>query len=79
MLSSKTKRAIDGDTPIKEHLLITRYNPSRVEEGHMLSLDDIQHLSLKAHARFFEVGLQFSALALHLMLDFSLHLLDAGQ
>ena len=42
MLSSKTKRAIEGDTPIKEHLLITRYNPSRVEEGHMLSLEDIQ-------------------------------------
>jgi septum site-determining protein MinD len=44
MLSSKTKRAIDGDTPIKEHLLITRYNPSRVEEGHMLSLEDIQDI-----------------------------------
>ena len=36
MLSSKTKRAIDGSDPIKEHLLITRYNPSRVEGGHML-------------------------------------------
>ena len=44
MLSSKTKRAIEGDTPIKEHLLITRYNPSRVEEGHMLSLEDIQDI-----------------------------------
>jgi septum site-determining protein MinD len=44
MLSSKTQRAIDGDTPIKEHLLITRYNPSRVEEGHMPSLEDIQDI-----------------------------------
>ena len=44
MLSSKTKRAIEGDTPIKEHLLITRYNPSRVEEGQMLSLEDIQDI-----------------------------------
>ena len=44
MLSSKTKRAIDGDTPIKEHLLITRYNPSRVEDGQMLSLEDIQDI-----------------------------------
>lgn len=44
MLSSKTKRAIDGAEPIKEHLLITRYNPTRVEGGHMLSLEDIQDI-----------------------------------
>ncbi len=44
MLSSKTKRAIDGAAPIKEHLLITRYNPSRVEGGQMLSLTDIQEI-----------------------------------
>ena len=41
MLSSKTKRAIEGSEPIKEHLLITRYNPNRVEDGQMLSLTDI--------------------------------------
>jgi septum site-determining protein MinD len=44
MLSSKTKRAIEGKEPIKEHLLITRYNPTRVEGGQMLSLDDIQEI-----------------------------------
>jgi len=44
MLSSKTKRAIDGREPIKEHLLITRYNPSRVQDGQMLSLEDIQEI-----------------------------------
>lgn len=44
MLSSKTKRAIDGKDPVKEHLLITRYNPNRVEGGQMLSLDDIQDI-----------------------------------
>jgi septum site-determining protein MinD len=44
MLGSKTKRAIDGGTPIKEHLLITRYNPTRVEDGQMLSLQDIQDI-----------------------------------
>jgi septum site-determining protein MinD len=44
MLSSKTQRAIDGAEPIKEHLLITRYNPSRVEGGQMLSLTDIQEI-----------------------------------
>jgi septum site-determining protein MinD len=44
MLSSKTKRAIEGSSPVKEHLLITRYNPSRVAGGQMLSLDDIQEI-----------------------------------
>jgi len=44
MLSSKTKRAIDGKEPIKEHLLITRYNPHRVVGGQMLSLTDIQEI-----------------------------------
>lgn len=44
MLSSKTKRAKDGGEPIKEHLLITRYNPNRVAGGQMLSLEDIQDI-----------------------------------
>ena len=44
MLGSKTKRAIEGLEPIKEHLLITRYNPNRVEDGQMLSLTDIQDI-----------------------------------
>jgi len=44
MLGSKTKRAIEGLEPVQEHLLITRYNPVRVEGGHMLSLEDIQDI-----------------------------------
>ncbi len=44
MLSSKTRRAIEGKEPIKEHLLITRYNPNRVDQGQMLSLEDIQDI-----------------------------------
>jgi septum site-determining protein MinD len=44
MLNSKTQRAIDGREPIKEHLLITRYNPNRVEGGQMLSLEDIHEI-----------------------------------
>ena len=44
MLGSQTKRAIEGLEPIKEHLLITRYNPNRVEGGQMLSLDDIKDI-----------------------------------
>jgi len=44
ILSSKTKRAIESKEPIKEHLLITRYSPKRVNEGEMLSLTDIQEI-----------------------------------
>jgi septum site-determining protein MinD len=48
MLASKTQRAIDGGKdgkePIKEHLLITRYDSVRVASGQMLSIDDIQDI-----------------------------------
>ena len=44
MLSSKTKRAIEGKEAIKEHLLITRYNPGRVQGGQMLSITDIEEI-----------------------------------
>jgi septum site-determining protein MinD len=44
ILSAKSKRALDGLDPIKEHLLITRYNPARVLEGEMLSVEDIKEL-----------------------------------
>lgn len=42
LLSSKTYRAENDLPPIKESLLITRYNPSRVEDGNMLSVEDIR-------------------------------------
>ena len=41
ILSSRSRRAEMGEAPIKEHLLITRYAPSRVVTGDMLSVDDI--------------------------------------
>ena len=44
LLSSKSKRAVEGLEKIKTHLLITRYNPIRVENGEMLSIDDIQDI-----------------------------------
>ncbi len=44
ILGSKTRRAIEGGEPIREHLLVTRYNPKRVADGEMLSLDDIQDI-----------------------------------
>jgi septum site-determining protein MinD len=44
ILQSKSKRARDGGEPVKEHLLLTRYSPKRVEEGQMLSYKDVQEL-----------------------------------
>lgn len=41
ILSSKTKRAMEGKEPVKEHLVLTRYAPSRVAQGEMLSVDDV--------------------------------------
>ncbi|WP_457913884.1 septum site-determining protein MinD [Candidatus Gillettellia adelgis] len=41
ILSSKSQRAEQGEVPIKEHLLLTRYNPSRVSRGDMLSVQDV--------------------------------------
>ncbi|EIJ43637.1 septum site-determining protein MinD [Beggiatoa alba B18LD] len=44
MLASKTRRAIQGLSPIKEHLLVTRYSPRRVTSGDMLSAEDVQEI-----------------------------------
>lgn len=44
ILQSKSLRAEQGLEPIKEHLLITRYNPQRVDEGEMLGVDDINDI-----------------------------------
>ena len=41
ILSSKSKRAQNGLSPVKEHLLVTRYSPMRVKQGDMLNLKDI--------------------------------------
>ncbi|HEB0103267.1 TPA: septum site-determining protein MinD [Serratia marcescens] len=41
ILSSKSRRAEKGESPIKEHLLLTRYNPGRVSRGDMLSMEDV--------------------------------------
>ena len=44
LLASKSKRAEDGLEPIKEHLLITRYSPKRVELGDMISVETVQDI-----------------------------------
>jgi len=43
ILQSRSKVAEEGGT-VKEHLLITRYSPMRVEGGDMLSKEDIQEI-----------------------------------
>ena len=44
ILASKSRRAELNMEPIKEYLLLTRYDPDRVESGEMLGLDDVQEI-----------------------------------
>lgn len=44
ILASKSRRAELAMDPIKEYLLLTRYDPGRVESGEMLSLEDVQEI-----------------------------------
>jgi septum site-determining protein MinD len=43
LLASKTKRAENGER-VKENLLLTRYSPTRVEKGDMLSIADVEEI-----------------------------------
>jgi nucleoid DNA-binding protein len=42
--ASKTRKAESGDGRVKEHLVLTRYNPARVAKGEMLSVDDVKEI-----------------------------------
>lgn len=44
IIQAKSRRALNSDAPVKEHLLITRYFPKRVNAGEMLSYVDIQEI-----------------------------------
>ncbi|GAA4899131.1 septum site-determining protein MinD [Ferrimonas pelagia] len=44
MLQSRSLRAERELEPVKEHLLLCRYAPSRVDSGDMLSLDDVAEI-----------------------------------
>jgi len=44
LLASKTQRAERGNGGVKEHLLLTRYNPRRVASGEMMSVDDVKEI-----------------------------------
>jgi septum site-determining protein MinD len=43
ILQSKSRMAEQGKS-VKEHLLLTRYNPERVERGEMLSVEDVEEI-----------------------------------
>ena len=43
-IASKSKRAETGDEPVKQSLLVTRYDPARAEKNESLSLEDISEL-----------------------------------
>jgi septum site-determining protein MinD len=43
LLASKTRKAEAGER-VKEHLLLTRYSPERVEKGDMLSIADVEEI-----------------------------------
>ena len=44
LLASKTRRAELGEGGVAQHLLLTRYNPNRVESGDMMSIADVQEI-----------------------------------
>ncbi|MEZ5462759.1 septum site-determining protein MinD [Dokdonella sp.] len=44
LLASKTRRAELGNGQVEQHLLLTRYNPNRVESGDMMSIADVQEI-----------------------------------
>ena len=44
LLASKTRRAERGEAPMPQHLLLTRYNPVRVEAGEMMSVKDVEEI-----------------------------------
>ncbi|WP_147652790.1 septum site-determining protein MinD [Vulcaniibacterium gelatinicum] len=43
LLASKTRKAERGER-VREHLLLTRYSPRRVETGEMLSIGDVEEI-----------------------------------
>jgi septum site-determining protein MinD len=41
ILASRSRRAEQGDEPVREHLVLARYAPDRANRGDMLSVDDV--------------------------------------
>ena len=41
ILASRSRRAEQGEAPVKEHLVLARYAPERADRGDMLSVEDV--------------------------------------
>ncbi len=41
VLQSRSRRAERGEEPVREHLLLTRYDQARVDRGEMLKVEDV--------------------------------------
>ncbi|MFS1429224.1 septum site-determining protein MinD, partial [Vibrio splendidus] len=44
ILASKSRRSENGQEAVKTQLLLTRYNPTRVTNGEMLSVQDVEEI-----------------------------------
>ena len=44
ILDSKSRRSEESLDPVKQHLLLTRYCPARVNQGEMLSVGDVEEI-----------------------------------
>jgi septum site-determining protein MinD len=44
ILAAKSRRAVQGEEPVKEYLLLTRYSAKRAADGEMLTLQDIEDI-----------------------------------
>lgn len=44
ILAAKTRRAERNQERVREHLLLTRYSPARVQKGEMLSVEDVREI-----------------------------------
>ena len=44
IIQTRSRRALNGSEPVKEHLLITRYSPKRVATDQMLSYQDVEDI-----------------------------------
>tara|TARA_R110000751_G_scaffold48753_12_gene108370 strand:- start:578 stop:1390 length:813 start_codon:yes stop_codon:yes gene_type:complete len=44
LLSSKTRRAEQGEEPVKPHLLLTRFDEGRVARGEMMKIEDVEEI-----------------------------------
>jgi septum site-determining protein MinD len=44
IMAAKSRRAERGEEAIKEHLILTRYSPDRVQRGEMLSVEDVKEI-----------------------------------